>query len=172
MNPSWVIRTGRLIMRPVSGADLADLIALKSDAQVFAVMLGGVRTPAQTAGDLADDIMFWGEHGVGMWAVRALGREAFVGYVGLHLRPDGRGMALRFALVASAQGRGFASEAAGAALRFGHERAGLRRIIAVARASNIGSRQILGAIGMAMSEIYERDGEQILVFESVPPPAI
>jgi RimJ/RimL family protein N-acetyltransferase len=70
MNASWVVRTGRLILRPVSYADLADLVRLKTDPRVFAVMLGGVRSPAAVAEELAADITFWGSHGMGMWAMR------------------------------------------------------------------------------------------------------
>jgi len=151
----------------VSSVDLSDLRALKSDPEVFAIMLGGVRTVAQVTEELAEDVAFWGAHGVGMWAVRELGCEAFLGYVGLHERPDGRGMALRFALVASSQGRGYASEAAGAALRFAHERAGLMRVIAVARESNVASRMVLGGIGMVECDAYLRDGYRVIVYESV-----
>jgi RimJ/RimL family protein N-acetyltransferase len=146
---------------------LPELVALKGDPRVFAIMLGGVRLPEQVARELAEDIAFWGRHGVGMWSVRSAEDERFLGLVGLHGRPDGRGIALRFALHAAAQGRGYASEAAGAALRFAHERAGLARVVAVARASNIGSRQVLGAIGMRLCESYARDGEEVLVYESV-----
>ena len=169
MNQSWVLRTGRLVMRPVAYPDLPDLVALKGDPLVYAVMLGGVRSPVECAEDLAEDLSFWGRHGVGMWAVRDAASEAFLGYVGLHGRPDGRGLALRFAFVMTAQGRGYASEAAGAALRFAHERAGLTRVIAVARETNIGSRQVLGGIGMRLHETYERDGYRVLVYESIQP---
>ncbi len=148
MNDIRSLRTGRLVMRPVSHADLPDLIALKGDPMVHAVMLGGIRSTVQCAEDLAEDIAFWGAHGVGMWAVREAAGEAFVGSVGLHARPDGRGIALRFAITTIAQGRGYASESAGAALRFAHDRAGLRRVVAVARETNIASRQVLGSIGM------------------------
>ena len=164
------LRTGRLWLRPVGYRDLPELVRLKGDPRVFAIMLGGVRTPEQAARELAEDIAFWGRHGVGMWSVRLAEDERFLGLVGLHGRPDGRGVALRFALHAAAQGRGYASEAAGAALRFAHERAGLERVIAVARASNIGSRQVLGGIGMTLYESYLRDGEEVLVYESVVRP--
>ena len=62
--------TARLILTPVGGADLPDLRALKADPRVFAVMLGGVRSWAETAEELAEDVMFWGAHGYGIWAVR------------------------------------------------------------------------------------------------------
>jgi RimJ/RimL family protein N-acetyltransferase len=170
MNDSRALRTGRLWLRPVGYADLPELVRLKGDPRVFAIMLGGVRLPEQVARELAEDIAFWGRHGAGMWAVRSAEDERFLGLVGLHGRPDGRGVALRFALHAAAQGRGYASEAAGAALRFAHERAGLARVVAVARASNIGSRQVLGAIGMVLCESFLRDGEEVLLYESVMRP--
>jgi RimJ/RimL family protein N-acetyltransferase len=167
MNTSWVVRTGRLILRPVSYADLDDLTRLKTDPRVFAVMLGGVRNAAQVADELAEDISFWGQHGVGIWTIRKSDTDTFLGITGLHLRADGRGFALRFALMPGAQGNGYASEAAAAALRFGHERAGLTRIVALARETNVVSRMVLGGIGMVECESYDRDGHRMLVYESV-----
>ena len=57
MNPRWSLRTARLVLTPVGGADLPDLIAIKADPRVFAVMLGGVRSPAQTQEELARDVV-------------------------------------------------------------------------------------------------------------------
>jgi RimJ/RimL family protein N-acetyltransferase len=165
MSAAWVLRTARLDMTPVSGIDLADLRAFKADPLVFAVMLGGVRTYAQTAEDLARDVMNWGRYGFGIWAIRESRR--FVGIAGLEDRPDGRGIALRFAVSGEAQGRGVAREAAYAALRFGHERAALPRIIAVARETNFGSRMVLGGIGMRVAETFEQRGYTMLLHESV-----
>jgi RimJ/RimL family protein N-acetyltransferase len=113
VNTTWVLRTARLILTPVGGNDLADLRALKADPLAFAVMQGGVRDYAQTAEDLANDVVAWGRYGFGIWAIREAGR--FMGLTGLQPRPDGRGVALRFALWPEAQGRGLAREAAFAA---------------------------------------------------------
>lgn len=165
INPAWIVRTGRLVMTPVGGADMSDLCSIKASPAVFAVMLGGVRTTAQTADDLAVDVCHWGRHGFGIWAVRENGR--FVGVTGLDHRADGRGVALRFALWPEAQGRGLAREAALAALRFGHDRAGLGRIVAVARETNFGSRMILGGIGMREAETFDQRGYRMVLYESV-----
>jgi RimJ/RimL family protein N-acetyltransferase len=165
MNPLWILRTARLALTPVGGADLLDLVAIKGDPRVFAIMLGGVRSPRQTAAELAEDVLDWGANGFGMWAVREAGR--FLGITGLKRRPDGRGIALRFALWPEAQGRGLAREAAAAALRFGHERAGLRRIIAVARESNFASRMALGGIGMTECNSFIQSGYRMVMYESV-----
>ena len=164
MNPLWILRTARLVLTPVGGADLADLVAIKADPRVFAIMLGGVRLPWQTAEELADDIAHWGANGFGTWSIREAGR--FLGVTGLERRPDGRGIALRFALSPEAQGRGLAREAASAALRFGHQQAGLPRIIAVARENNLGSRIVLGGIGMVECDSFLQSGYRMVVYES------
>ncbi len=176
MSPAWTLRTGRLLLTPVAWTDLPDLVALKSDPRVFAVMLGGVRTRVQAAEELAADIGFWAARGYGMWTLRTVGPGTgkpgtFQGVTGLMERADGRGVALRFALWPEARGRGLAREAAGAALMFGHERAGLARIVAVAREDNVASRTVLGGIGMTERERFVRDGREMVLYDSRRPAA-
>lgn len=164
MNPLWTIRTARLVLRPVGPADLADLTALKADPRAYALMLGGVRDRLQAAHELAAEMGFWAARGVGIWTVREAG--AFRGLTGLHERPDGRGIALRFAFWPEARGHGLAREAAGAALRYAHDEAGVARVVAVAREDNFASRTVLGAIGMTECDAFDRHGDRMLVYES------
>ncbi len=166
MTQAWQIQTGRLVLSPVGWADLSDVTALKGDPRAFAVMLGGVRTPVQSAEELALEMQDWARLGYGIWTIRDARTGAFIGITGLQNRADGRGVGLRFALRPEVQGHGYASEAAGAALRFGHERAGLARVVAVAREDNIASRQVLGGIGMVEAAAFVRDGVSMLVYES------
>jgi RimJ/RimL family protein N-acetyltransferase len=170
VNPLWVLHTGRLTLRPVNGVDLPDLRAIKADPRVFAIMLGGLRDARQTAEELAEEVRGWGRDGYGIWSIRDARTGVFYGMTGLEDRPDGRGVALRFALWPEAQGRGLAREAASAALRYGHGRAGLRRIVAVARDSNAASRLVLGGIGMVEAEIFEQGGHTMVLYESVVTP--
>jgi RimJ/RimL family protein N-acetyltransferase len=167
-NPAWVLRTGRMIMRPVAGIDAGPLAALKADPQAYAMMLGGVRTQLQAAEELAEDIRAWGAYGIGLWSARDDETNAFHGVAGVVHRHDGRGMALRFAFWPEARGQGLAREAAVAALHFAHERAGLTRVIAVARESNAASRMLLASIGMreAPEEDFRRDGYRMAVYVS------
>ncbi len=159
-----MIRTGRLVLAPVGWPDLADMVALKGNAGAFGMMLGGVRSPVQATDEMADDIAFWARRRVGIFTVREGG--LFQGMTGLHERPDGRGLSLRFAIWPHARGRGIAREAAAAALRFAHDQ-GERRVIAVARESNFASRTILGGIGMTVAGSFERDGYAMLMYESL-----
>jgi RimJ/RimL family protein N-acetyltransferase len=163
-----IVRTPRLTLLPVGWENLPELTRLKADERVFSFMLHGVRSPERTREELEDDIDFWQVRGYGTWAVHLTADESFLGICGLMERPDGRGVALRYALWPECRGRGYAREAARAALDFGH-RAGLRRIIAVARESNTASVEVLTVIGMRLAGEFTNHGHRMLVFESLGP---
>ena len=167
MNPHWQVRTARLGLTPVGGADLPDLVRLKADPRVFALMLGGVRDVVRTQEELAEDVQGWAAHGLGLWSVRQIGDGRFVGLVGFQHRPDGLGLGLRFAFWPEARGQGLAREAAGAALGYAHDRVGVSRVVAVARRDNIGSRTVLGAVGMTLCGEFSRAGDGMVVYESL-----
>ena len=80
-------------------------------------------------------------------------------------RPDGRGVAMRFALWPECRGKGYAREAAKAGLDFGH-RAGLDRIIAVAWVENLASRTVLQDIGMVECDAFAYRDRRMIVYES------
>ena len=160
------ITTARLSLLPPGPEHLPELIRLKADGRVFGLMLHGVRTPDRTREELEDDIEFWRVRGYGTWSVFERATGDFLGIAGLMERPDGRGVALRFALWPECRGRGYAREAASAALEFGL-RAGLRRIIAVAWVENLASRLVLQDIGMTECDAFDHRGRRMLVYESV-----
>ena len=164
------IETGRLVLSPVGWQHMDAITTLKADPLVYGQMLGGVRGPVLAAAELAEDLAFWARHGVGMWVVHPAQPGPAIGLVGLHERPDGRGIALRFAIHPALRGQGLAREAAGAALRFAHGRARIPRVVAVAKESNIASRTVLGAIGMRPCETFERGGEAVVMYESLSAP--
>jgi RimJ/RimL family protein N-acetyltransferase len=164
-DPFRTLRTGRLVLTPVNASDLPDLCRLKSDPRVFAQMLGGVRDTVQCIEELAEDVSFWGRTGAGIWSVREPNGR-FHGITGFMMRRDGLGIALRFAFWPESRGRGLAREAAYTALLFAHERAGLARVVAVAREDNVASRLVLGGIGMRECRRFERHGQTMLIYES------
>ena len=97
MNPLWILRTARLVLTPVGGADLSDLCAFKSDPRVFAIMLVGVRSAVQSAEELAEDVVTWGANGFGTGsnlyaqgatadAVRAAAARSAAGFASLNAR--------------------------------------------------------------------------------------
>jgi RimJ/RimL family protein N-acetyltransferase len=159
-------RTARLTLVPPGRENLPDLIRLKGDPRVFELMLHGTRDEARTREELEDDIVFWSQRGYGTWCVFHTESGEFLGISGLMERPDGRGIALRFALWPECRGHGYAREAAKAGLEFGH-RAGLARIIAVAWEANHASRHVLRDIGMVECGAFDYRGRRMIVFESL-----
>jgi RimJ/RimL family protein N-acetyltransferase len=160
------VSTARLSLLPPGPEHLPDLVRLKADEAAFGLMLHGLRSPERTREELEDDMEFWLVRGYGTWSVFERATGEFLGICGLMERPDGRGVALRFALWPACRGRGYAREAAAAALDFGH-RAGLQRIIAVAREANQASRGVLSDIGMRLAGEFRHQGHRMLMFESV-----
>lgn len=161
--------TSRLILLPICWQDIHDIMALKSDVGAFSHMLGGVRTRLQVELEMAEDLQSWGQYRIGIYTVHekkadgSLGQ--FLGLTGIHNRPDGRGFALRFALWAWARGKGYAREAASVVLNEAHAR-NLKRVIAITKESNIGSRRILGGIGMHVESSFIRDNHRMLLYVS------
>lgn len=147
-----LIETERLRLEPIDEAHFEDLAALRGDPRLMATMKGGAETREQTQATLAGYRATWRAHGFGIWAVLDRRDGSFLGECGFWLRDDGLGVALRFALIEAAQGRGMAREAAAAALAYGFEEAGLEEIVAVAQHGNEGSHRILRGFGMTPLE--------------------
>ena len=128
-------------------------------------MLGGVRTPQQTAEELADDVVAWGANGFGIWAIREAEPLRRHHRAGAAARRSRRRAALR----AMAGGAGPRPRARGgrrrAALRT--YRPGCTRIVAVARESNFASRMVLGGIGMTECGGFVQHGHRMVMYESV-----
>jgi len=162
------ITTARLSLRPVAPENLPELIRLKSDEAAFGLMLHGTRTPERAREELEDDMEFWLVRGYGTWAVYVRDTGDFLGITGLMERPDGRGTALRFALWPECRGKGYAREAARAALAFGFRR-GLTRIVAVAWEGNEASRAVLGDLGMREADRFAYRGRTMVLFEALGP---
>jgi ribosomal-protein-alanine N-acetyltransferase len=90
--------------------------------------------------------------GYGLWAVEVPGEAEFIGFVGLsvprfqaHFTPA---VEVGWRLATFAWGRGYATEAAREALRFGFEEAGLAEIVSFTAPVNERSRAVMRRIGM------------------------
>jgi RimJ/RimL family protein N-acetyltransferase len=92
--------------------------------------------------------------GWGFWAVgvKGAGAPAFVGMVGLHrvspALPCAPAVEVGWRLHPEQWGHGYATEAAGAALDFGFEEAGLSEIVAFTTTVNTRSQAVMARLGM------------------------
>lgn len=150
MSLSLEVETPRLILRQWRSDDRKPFAAMNADPRVteFLLPLSGPESDA-LAGRLAASI---DEHGWGFWAVEAPGVAPFIGFVGIKPMPPALpfapGVEIGWRLAQPFWGRGYASEAAQAALRVGFEQVGLGEIVAFTAVGNQRSRAVMERLGM------------------------
>ncbi len=126
---------------------------MNADPKVMEHFAAGVATRLQTADFMARIEQEFEERGFGLWAVEVPGIADFVGYVGLHAVPFEAhftpAVEVGWRLATDYWHRGYATEAAVAAVGFGYDRAGLPEIVSFTNVANVRSRAVMSRIGMA-----------------------
>ena len=145
------LRTERLLMRAWHESDRDLFAELNADPAVME-HFPSTLTPEQTY-EMVDRIVSkWADHGVGLWAVEVPGESAFIGFVGLAVPGFETSFTpcveVGWRLAHSAWGKGYASEAAREALRFGFEDGGLDEIVSFTTTKNLRSQAVMQRIGM------------------------
>ena len=129
--------------------DLDALMLIVGDSEVvkyLGIKPGAIQSREETKTTLERMIDFWAQHGFGRWAVINKEDHKLVGLCGFRLLEDTPELFYIFARVN--WGRGFATEAARATIRYGFEELGFERIVAVTRHANIASMNVMIKIGM------------------------
>jgi RimJ/RimL family protein N-acetyltransferase len=134
--------------------DLDDLLLVFGDPEVMkylGIEAGATLSREETKLVLQKMTEFWGRNGFGRWAVINKEDNKLIGLCGFRLLEDA--LELVYALAKPYWGRGFATEAARASLRFGFEELNYDRIVAITRHANKGSRRVMSKLLMT----YEQD---------------
>lgn len=145
------LRTDRLLLRRWVQSDRRPFAELNADPHVmehFASALTGDESDV-----LADRIeAHFERHGFGLWAVEVPDQIPFIGFVGLaipsfeaHFTPC---VEVGWRLAAEFWDRGYATEAARAALASGFGPAGLTEIVSMTVPENVRSRRVMERLGM------------------------
>lgn len=141
------IETDRLLLRIIRADDLDHLASLLSDPDV--VKYVGDGRPAgreEAARALKSIIKHWETHGFGRWAVVDKISGEFIGFGGLRSlfgTPE-----VVYHLAKAHWGKGYATESAGASLRFGFEERGFDRIVAITKPQNAASIHVMDKLGL------------------------
>ncbi len=149
------IETARLFLRPFSSADLENYTQhIFADAEVMRYLPKRDLTPrARAERMLTVFAEHWSLYGFGVWAVTDKVTGHFIGHCGLGHVPEAGEVEVLYALGRAYWGRGLATEAARASVRFGFATAKLARLIALAVSENIGSRRVIEHLGFE----YKKD---------------
>lgn len=145
------LRTPRLLLRPWRDADLPAFAALNADPEVRRWFLGTLTREESDAQAIRIQEHIVAHH-FGFWAVEVPSVASFVGFVGLQhvtfAAPFAPAIEAGWRLSRDHWGRGYAKEAAWAALSHGFESLGLAQIVAFAVPGNLPSRRVMERIGM------------------------
>lgn len=146
-----IIETARLLLRPKTPDDLDAMLALYEDPDVAVWLgwgLGEEVDPVEAQRRLDRNLEHERMHGFSMWAIVERESGDVVGDCGLQHLDGGPEIEVGWGLLSSRWGRGYATEAARAALAFGFAELALERIVAVIRPENARSRRVAERLGM------------------------
>ena len=104
----------------------------------------------------------WQEHGYGHWAVVDKADGQVVGWTGLEYLPELNQTEIAYLLSGEVQGRGYATEAARAALVFGFKTCRLAEIIGLVHPQNAASIRVLEKCGLRLQDKLELWGMEML----------
>lgn len=151
MSDPAILHTERLLLRRWRASDHEPFAALNADPRVMEYF-PSVLSRADSDAMVERIAESFARHGFGFWAVEVPGVTPFAGFVGIsvprftaHFTPC---VEIGWRLAPAYWSRGYASEGARAALRFGFDVAGLAEIVAFTVPANLRSRRVMEQIGM------------------------
>ncbi|WP_205324907.1 GNAT family N-acetyltransferase [Glycomyces sp. YM15] len=166
------LETPRLILRRWREGDIAPMAAVNADPEVMRwIRDGSVRDERQTREGIRAWEDEWESHGFGLFAVELRSTGELAGFTGLavpHFLPEILpAVEVGWRLGRAHWGRGLATEAAAAAVRFAFEERGLERIVSVAQVGNDASERIMVKLGMRLfrETVSPAAGRPVRVFE-------
>ena len=146
-----MIETARVRLRPWREPDRAPLAVMHADLEVMADY-GGPLSRAESDAKLDRYMAAFAQHGFSRWVIED-GDGGFLGYVGvMPIAPDhpaAPGVEIGWRLVRSAWGKGYATEAARAALGDGFERHGWAEVLSYTAPDNLRSQAVMGRLGLS-----------------------
>lgn len=173
-----IIETARTQLRSWQDSDRDAFAALHADAEVMHDY-GGPLDRAQSDAKFDRYVAAFARCGFSRWAIESRAGE-FLGYAGIMpSRPDhplGTHVEIGWRLMRSAWGRGYATEAAAAALHDGFARCGLTEVLAYTAAENRRSQAVMARLRLRRDpprDFSAPDGSRVwhgLVWVATAPP--
>jgi ribosomal-protein-alanine N-acetyltransferase len=148
---SRVLKTDRLVLRRWRPEDREPFAEMNADPDVMEYFVAPMTRRESDAfvdrieADLTD-------RGFGLWAVEELSTGRFIGFTGLIYQTFEASFTpafeIGYRLAKHAWGRGYATEAAKEAVRYGFEQAALPEIVSMTAVGNVRSQAVMRKLGM------------------------
>jgi RimJ/RimL family protein N-acetyltransferase len=169
-NIAPVIETKRLRLRPYRASDLDAQWASMTDQQVVRFLGGIPQSREETWRKILGAPGLWALLGYGYWVVEGRDDGLYLGQIGFadfkrDMKPSIEGIPeMGWIMARQAQGRGYATEAALAALDWADEAFGGEEIVAIISHENAASIRIAEKTGFVSRQEADYKGEPILLF--------
>jgi [ribosomal protein S5]-alanine N-acetyltransferase len=142
------IETHDLILRPWTLGYAEPLCHILQEPNILRYFPSTTFTLEKTQRYINHQLNHWEEHGYGHWAVTLKENGCLVGWDGLEFLPETDENEVAYLLSHQFWGRGFATQAAQAAVKYGLETIHLQAIIGLVHPENISSIRVLEKCGL------------------------
>lgn len=152
------LTTQRLILRPWRPEDLEPFAQLNADPRVMEYYPSTLNREESDrfAERIRKEFL---QEGWGLWAVSVTGISDFIGYIGLsrvkHPYPFAPAVEIGWRLAHDHWGKGYATEGAKAAIKYGFDKVGLNEIVSFTSVQNMRSRRIMEKLGMLHKDDFD-----------------
>jgi len=162
-----ILETQRLLLREFDEEDALAYFELGSDPRVIRYTGAPILTSLEQALDVlrTRPLADYQKYGYGRWACVLKDESEFVGWAGLKFLEDIGEIDVGYWLRPEYWGRGLATEAAAACLRYGFEHLQMQYIIAFVDPENVASVHVLEKIGMSRVGPTEYRDSKFLKYE-------
>ncbi|CAN5803481.1 GNAT family N-acetyltransferase [soil metagenome] len=144
-----MLETECLVMRPLSADEMDSLHRISNEPNVRRYLWDNELVSEATIKDLiARSERMFSKEKIGVFGVRMRGREDLLGFCGFVRLKGMEEPELWYELTQKAWGRGLATEAARACVRYALEEVGMGRVIAGVDAPNAASVRVIETLGM------------------------
>ena len=165
-----ILETDRLILREFLPEDAENIYLLNLDPEVIRYTGDPIKDVEHAKQVLEQTILpQYALYNHGRWAVHTKPDLEFIGWCGLKTRPERNEVDLGYRFLKSSWGKGYATEAAFASLKYGFEKLGLEMITGRAMPQNIASIRVLEKCGMQYSREEIVDDHPAKTYEAFNP---
>ena len=165
-----VVETDRLLLRTFTIEDAPLIYELNLDPDVIRYTGDPIKDIEHAKQVLEQTIIpQYALYNHGRWAVHVKPGLEFIGWCGLKARPERNEIDLGYRFLKKAWGKGYATEAAYACLKYGFEELHLQRIVGRAMPENTGSLRVLEKCDMQYVGEEVVDGHPAKTYEIINP---
>lgn len=158
-----ILQTERLVLSIWHFSDWVALRPIATDVEVMRYINGGVPWADERIQMFVNrQVELFSERGFCRWKLVLKPAQEMIGFCGVGFWGDALDPEIGWWLARQHWGRGLATEAARVALADAFERAGLARIISIARPDNTASIRIMEKLGLTLECEFEKDGVRLV----------